>query len=217
MKRTRFFIAMIGLVLIGNGCAFNRANVAALSQEQDAYYAKLGKTLRDNREKLQLGLTEQLKVDLARQRNLLTWERDLAKAEILLRVDANTRRNRRLLLMKSTESDLASLSQVQALADIDHARLQAIMDLYDAVITAVDTLQKNNAVITTYLGSRDAEFALRSLDVQGVVTSVSTLRDVQDQLKGVEERSAQEKIKENERLQKDIERARDVLIQALQK
>ncbi len=215
MKPTWFFLALMGTLLLGNGCAFNRANVAALSQEQDAYYSKLGKTLRENRDKLKLGLSEQLKADLVRQRNLLTWERDLDKAEILLQVDANTTGNRRLLLLKSAESDLASLSQVQALQDIDRARLQALMDLYDSVINAVDALQKNNSVVTKYLGSRNAEFALRSLDVQGVVTTISNLRDVRDQLKGVAARSAQEKIKEDERLQKDIGRAREVFIKAL--
>jgi hypothetical protein len=211
-----FSLLLAGTVLV-NGCAFHRANVAALSQEQDAYYAKLDGTLRESRDKLKLGFTEQLKADRVRQRNLLAWERDLAKAEILLQVDANTSGNRGLLLMKTAESDLASLGRVQALEEIDRNRLQAIMDLYDAVIKAVDALQKNNQVITRYLSSSERTFVLRSLDVQEVVTAVSTLRDVQNQLKGVEARSAQEKSKENERLQNEVERARDVLIKVLKK
>jgi hypothetical protein len=217
MNSTILFSFLLAYALFASGCAFNRANVAALSQEEDAYHDKLGAILRENRETLKVGLTEQLKADLIRQRNLLAWERDLAKAEILLQVDANTTGNRRLLLMKSAESDLASLSQVQALQEIDLTRLQAVMDLYDAVINAVDALHKNNQGITQYLSGKDTEFALRSLDVQGIVTAVSTLRDARDQLKGVEARTAQEKIKENERLQRNIDRARDVLIKALMK
>lgn len=202
---------------IGGGCSFNRANVAALSQEQQSYYAKLDASLRGNRDQLQLGLTEQLKADLVRQRNLLDWQRDMALATVLLQVDANKTGNERLLLMKTTESDLGSLKQVQALGDIDDARLRAMMNLYDAVLKAVETLEKNNKILTNYLGSGKAKFALQNLDVQGVVTAVSTLHDFRDQLKGIEVRTAQQKVEQDQRLQSNIDRARDVLIEALKK
>lgn len=202
---------------LGAGCSFNRSNVAALTQEQEIYYSKLDSSLRGGRNRLELGLTEQLKADLVRQQNLLTWQRDLTKAEILLQVDANTTGNQRLLLMKTAEADLDSLKQVQALGDIDRVRLRALMDLYDAVVAAVDALEKNNQVLTNYLGGGNVEFALRSLDVQGAVTAVSTLHDLTDQLKGVEMRSAQVKAEQDQRLQDEIGRARDVIVKALKK
>jgi len=217
MKDKLLVTLLLTCLTLGSGCAFKRANVAALSQKQGVFYAELGNTLRTNRPRLQLGLTEQLKSDLVRQRNLLAWERDLTKAEILLQVDANTTGNQRLLLMKTTESDLGSLKQVQALGDIDNSRLEALMNLEDAVITAVDALEKNNRVITNYLSAGKAGFAVRSLDVQGVVTAISMLRDMRDQLKGVETRTTQQKTEQNQRLQNDISRARDVVLKVLKK
>ncbi len=217
MNQSITLCLLLVCTVLADGCAFKRASVAALSNEQDAYYAKLGATLKESRDTLRLGLSDQLEADLVRQRNVLAWERDLATVEILLQVDANTTGNRRLLLMKSAEADLASLGQVQALGEIDRTRLKAITDLYDAVISAGDALHKNNRAITQYLSGKDSEFALRSLDVNAVVSAVSTLRDVQDQLRGVEARSAQERIKENERLQAAISRARDVLIKTFKK
>lgn len=214
--RNYLYSILIGATL-GTGCSFNRSNVARLTREQDVYYCKLDASLRGNRDRLKLGLTEQLKADLVRQRNLLTWQRDLTKAEILLQVDANTTGNQRLLLMKTAEADLDSLKQVQALGDIDQVRLKALLDLYDAVIAAVDALEKNNQVLTNYLGGGNVEFALRSLDVQGAVTAVSTLRDLTDQLKGVEMRTAQVKVEQDQRLQDEIRRARDVIVKALKK
>ena len=217
MNTTFSLSCLLICTALGGGCAFKRGNVASLSQEQEGYYTKLEGALQGNRDRLQLGLTEQLKADLVRQRNLLAWERDLAKAEILLEVDANTSGNQQLLLMKTAESDLGSLKQVQALKDIDGVRLQALMNLYDAVVTAIDALEKNNQVLTNYLSSGKTEFALRSLDLQGVVTAISTLRDVRDELKGVEARSAQQKGEQDQRLQNDIDRARDVLIKVFKK
>jgi len=204
-------------LLCASGCAFKRTNVAALAHAQADYYDKLDASLRGSRDRLQLALTEQLKADLVRQRNLLTWRRDLDKAEILLQVDANTTGNQRLLLMKTAESDLGSLKEVQGLRDIDRVRLNALMALYDAVINAVATLEKNNQILTNYLSSGNASFALHNLDVQGVVTAVSTLHDLTDQLKGAETRTAQEKAAQDQRLQNDINRARDVLIKVLKR
>jgi hypothetical protein len=217
MKFNLLLILSLSCLGLVSGCAFKRGNVAALSREQSDYYTKLGTTLRTNRARLQLGLTEQLKADLVRQRNLLAWERDLAKAEILLQVDAKTTGNQRLLLMKTAESDLGSLKQVQALNDIDSSRLQALMNLDNAVINAVDALEKNNRVMTNYLNAGKVTFALRSLDVQGVVTAVSTLHDMRDQLKGVEARTTQQKAEQGQRLQNDVNRARDVVLKVLEK
>src|SRR5258708_27168864 len=216
MKLIRLAALLAGCALLASGCAFHRGNVPALSKEQDSYYAKLEETLTKGRPNLVDALAKQLQADRVRQGNLLEWERDLAKTEVLLQVNANTSGNRKLLLLKTTESDLKSLSQVQALQEIDHARQQAILDLYDGVIKATKALRNNNRPITEYLSGGNAVFALRSLDIQGVVTAVSTLEDVQNQLKGVQVRSDQEKIKENQRLQSEIERARDVVLKALQ-
>src|SRR5262245_37213564 len=208
---------LLCLFAASGGCSFKRTSVAALSSAQGDYYNKLDASLRGSRDPLKLALTEQLKADLVRQRNLLAWRRDLDKAEILLQVDANTTGNQRLLLMKSAESDLGSLKEVQGLRDIDRVRLNALMGLYDAVIHAVGTLQKNNQILTNYLGSGNASFALQNLDVQGVVSAVSMLHDLTDQLKGAEIRTAQEKAAQDQRLQNDINRAREVLVKVLKK
>src|SRR5258708_26697126 len=114
MKLSRLAALLAGCALFASGCAFHRGNVAALSKEQDSYYAKLEETLTKGRPNLVDALAKQLRADRVRQGNLLEWERDLAKAEVLLQLNANTSGNRRLLLLKTTESDLKSLSQVHS-------------------------------------------------------------------------------------------------------
>src|SRR5262245_56488700 len=111
MKST-LLVSTVVAGLFAQGCAFHRGNVAALSKSEDIYYAKLRDTLTSSRASLADGLEKQLRADRVRQGNLLEWQRDLDKAEVLLQVDSNTSGNSRLLLMKTTESDLKSLSQV---------------------------------------------------------------------------------------------------------
>jgi hypothetical protein len=201
--------------LFGGGCSFNRSNVAALSQRQDQYYNELHTQLENSRKELKDGLTLQLEVSRARERELLEWQRDVAKVDALLPPGTETRGGQRSLLMEATAADLGSLNQVLALESIDQARLKAILDLYDALIKAVAALQENNRAITQYLKSSDAEFALKSLDVAALSTSISTLRDLRDQLQGAEARATAAKAADVEKLQKNIEQVREALLQGL--
>jgi hypothetical protein len=215
LKRIGLAVLM-AVALLGSGCAFNRSNVASLSLRQDLYYSDLHGTLQKNRDKLTAGLTKQLEVSRARERELLEWQRDLAKIDVLLRVGTETKGGQQSLLMEATAADLGSVNQVLALETIDQARLDAIQRLYDAVITAVAAVQKNNQAITRYLKSGNAEFALKTLDVPALVTSISTLRDLRDQLQGAQARSGAAKAADSEKLQKNIEQVRDKLLQGLE-
>ncbi len=213
MKRVGMLL--VSLALLGTGCAFHRSNVAALSQRQDQYYADLQSALEKNRDALKAGLTRQLEVRRARERELLEWQRDLAKLDVLLRVGTETKGGQRALLTEAAASDLASVNQVLELETIDQVRLDALLNLYDAVINAVAALQKNNVAITQYLQSGNAEFALKSLDAAALATAISDLRDLRGQLQGAEARSDAAKAADAEKLEKNVEKARDALLQGL--
>ncbi len=216
MKAGKWIILASGLALLLTvGCAMNRANVTALSQEQQTYYSDLGSVLQENRSTLALGLEEQLKADRVREREMMNWERDLQKAEVLLRVDANVTGNQKLLSMKLAELNLEAVDGLSGVQS-DQLRKEAILTLYDTLSKAVVTLEKNNNILVSYLGSGDKEFALRSLDVEGIVRVISTIRSAQEKLGQIEERSEEERKKESERVQKSIERARDLLIKAFE-
>ena len=208
-------LLLISFALLGCGCAFHRSHVAALSQGQDQYYADLHTALEKNRDQLQAGLTRQLEVRRARERELLEWQRDLAKIDVLLRVGTETKGGQRSLLTEAAASDLDSVNQVLALETIDQARLAAMLNLYDAVIKAVAALQTNNQAITQYLKSNSAEFALKSLDVSAAAAAISDLRDLRDQLKGAQALSATAKAANAAKLEKNLEKVRDDLLQGL--
>lgn len=217
MKTGKWMVLIFGLALLLTvGCAGNRANIKALSQEQQTYYGKLNSLLEKNRSLLELGLNQQLKADQVRQQELMDWERDLRKAEVLLQVDANVTGNQKLLSMKLAELNLVEVGRFSKL-QVDTLRKEAILKLYDNLRTAVAALEKNNDVLVNYLGSGDKEFALRSLDVEGIVRVISIIRSAQEELAQIEERSDEERQKENERIQKSIERARDLLVTAFKK
>jgi hypothetical protein len=193
------------------GCALKRANVTALTQEQQAYYNKLGSMLKANRAELETGLSEQLKADRVRELNLINWERDLQKAEVLIRVDADVTGNQKLLSMKLAELNLATMDSLSRNA-IDQSRKKVILNLYDKLSEAVALLEKNNETILEYLGSGDKKFALRSLDVDGIVRMITTIRSIQEELGQIEKRSEEQRDKESERIRKSIDRAQDLLI-----
>jgi hypothetical protein len=198
--------------LLTVGCAMNRANITALSEEQQIYYNKLGSMLQKNRSLLELGLKSQLEADRVRELNLMNWVRDLQKAEVLLQSDANVTGNQKLLSMKLAELNLEATGSL-SMNTIDQSRKEAILELYDKLSEAVALLEKNNDIILKYLGSNDKEFALRSLDVEGIVRMVSTIRSLQEELGEIEERSEEQRQKENERIRKSIERTQDLLIE----
>jgi hypothetical protein len=210
-----FGLCLIGIALLQTSCAFHRGNVGNLSAREDKYYADLQTLLQDQSDQFKTGLTTELEVSRARQRELLEWQRDLAKIDVLLRVGAESKGGQRALLTEAAASDLSSLDQVLALENIDMAQLDALLKLYQAIIKAAAAVQKNNEAITKYLQSNDAEFAIKSLDTAALAYSITDLRDLRDQLKGAQARSAAAKTAEAEKLQKNIENVQNALLEGL--
>jgi hypothetical protein len=206
--------ALIGaLIFLVSGCAMSRQGVMGLTQSESDYFGKLQIMLADHRKDLDAGLTDQLKADLVRQRNLLAWQRDLEKAEIILQQQSgNVTGQQRLLSMKLAESDLASANRVAALDDIDVARKQLIMGLYDKVVTAVAAVGKNTAAILAYMESSDAEFALRSLDIDGMFRLAGDIQAARVELQHLDAKAQQTEQSRIEEAEKAVTRARDLLI-----
>ena len=217
MKKIKKVTLIVSLsMLLTTGCAMKRANITELIQEQQTYYNQLGSMLKANRTKFKTGLSEQLKADRVRELNLMDWERDLQKSEVLLQVDADVTGNQKLLSMKLAELNLEAVDTLSRNA-IDQTRKQAILNLYDKLREAIVLLEKNNETILKYIGSGDENFALRSLDVEGIVRMISTIRSLQEDLGEIEKRSEEKQKKESERIRKSIERAQDLLIKVFAK
>lgn len=207
----RAFLVMLALGLLP-ACASTRQGITDLSQDQQAYFPALQQMLVANRPLFEAGLQAQLDADRVRQRNQLMWERDLRKAEVLLQSDPSISGDERLLSMKLAEVDLADVARVAALEGIEESRQKALLVLYDKVRKAVEALEKNNTVILKYLESKDAAFALRSLDVDGIFRLVADLRAVEGEMARVDARAQEQQKKQDERLQAALDRARDLLI-----
>jgi hypothetical protein len=206
--------ALLVMLAVGplSACALPRQGVTDLSRDQQAYFSALQQTLVANRPLLEAGLQAQLDADRVRQRNLLMWERDLRKAEVLLQRNPGIGGDERLLSMKLAEVDLADVAQMTALEGIDASRQRTLLALYDKVRQAVEALEKNNAIILKYLESRDAVFALRSLDLDGIFRLVADLRAVEGEMARLDASAQEQQRRQDERLQAAIERARDLLI-----
>jgi len=218
MNRNIHVIALLSCAIFyTTGCGIHRGNVTALSQEQQQYYKTLDDTLKKKRQTLAIALEEQLAVDRTRQQNLLNWQRDLEKAGILLQRDPNVTGADRLLHMKLAELDIASVDRAAALRKIDEARAQAILRLYDKVIATLESLQKNTDTLVKYLDSKDAVYALRSLDVEGMFRASATLRDGGEELGLITKASDEEAKKQREEAQQAVEKVRDTLIKVFQK
>ena len=215
VKQMIISIIVVSLSLT-TGCAMNRSNVTALSKKQDEYYSNLINLLEENKDDMEISLKDQLKADKKRELDLLAWERDLKKAEVLLQVDANVTGNQRLLSMKLAEINLEEVINLSN-TQINEARKEIILKLYQKLIDALKTLKENNDIIVKYLSSSNAEFVLRSFDIDSIVMTVSAIRSVQEELGQIEKRTEEERKKESERIQKAIERSRDVLIKVYKK
>ncbi len=205
------FLVMLALGLTP-ACVSTRQGITDLSRDQQAYFSALKQTLVANRPLFEAGLQAQLDADRVRQRNLLMWERDLRKAEVLLQRNPSISRDERLLSMTLAEVDLADVARLTALEGVDDSRQKVLLALYDKVWKAVEALEKNNAVLLKYLESRDAVFALRSLDVDGIFRLVADLRAVEGEMTRVDARAQEQQKKQDERIQAAIDRARDLLI-----
>ena len=212
----RMRLVLVACLIAAAGCA--RHGVTGLAQIQDDFYTKLATKMKADRDLLQTALDEELAVDRTRQANLVQWQRDLAKAEIILQQrTGDVKGQERLLAMKLAESDLNTLSQVAAVQTIGTAQRDAILDLYDKVKDGAEAVAKNNRTILQYLESSDARFAVRSLDVSSLVHGVSALRDAAAALGVVQKLSDEEAKKRSDALQRSIERARDVLVKVFAK
>jgi hypothetical protein len=204
-------------ILFSAGCGVHRGNMTALSQEQQQYFAKLEDTLRKKRPTLAIAIEEQLKVDRTRQQNLLDWQRDQEKADVLLARQPDVTGADRLLHMKLAELDLESVERVAELRQIDESRKNAILKLYDRLVTALSTLQQNSDTLLRYLESKDAVFALKSLDVEGMFRVATSIREGSEELGHLKEASAEEIRARREFAEQAVERTRSLLIKIFQK
>ncbi len=218
-RRLALVAAALATLAVTTGCGrHTRQGVTGLAQAQDQFFTRMADKMKKDRELLRVGLEEQLVSDRVRQQNLLEWQRDLDKAEIILQQRAgNVTGEERLLSMKLAEADLDAAARVAALRDIDTARRDALLALYDKVADAAAAVAKNNRTILQYLESGDATFALRTLDVPSLVQSTTLLREAGGTLGVLKKESDEGQRKEAESLQKAIERARDVLIKVYAK
>ena len=219
MRRARgsallFVFALVAL----SGCASSRSGLTGLSQAQQDYYAALNKTLRENQQTLDSGLTLQLSADRTRELNILEWERDLQKAEVILeqRSEKVTGRQR-LLELKLSEVDLAAVDRVAAIQATDEARKQSILNLYKKIIEGVSALEKNNATILAYLDSNDTKFLLRSLDLDGIFRVIGAVQQLQGELNQTTKQAQEEQRKQADDIRQAVQRARDLLIKVYAK
>jgi hypothetical protein len=208
-----FAVALAAL----SGCA-SRSGLTGLSQAQRDYYAALGKTLKENRQTLDSGLTLQLSADRTRELNILEWERDLQKAEVILEQRSKEVTGRqRLLELKLAELDLAAVDRVAAIQATDEARKQTILKLYDKIIEGVSAVEKNNATILAYLDSNDTKFLLRSLDLDGIFRVIGAVQQLQGELNQTSKQAQEEQQKQADDIRQAVQRARDLLIKVYAK
>jgi len=219
MSRARVsaFVLVVALVAL-SGCALSRSGLTGLSQAQGDYYAALGKTLTENRQTLDSGLTLQLEADRTREHNILEWERDLQKAEVILEQRSKKVTGRQHLLeLKLAELDLAAVDRVAALQTIDEARKQTILKLYDKIVEGVAAVEKNNVTILNYLDSNDAKLLLHSLDLEGIFRVIGAVQQLQSELNQTTKEAQEEQQEQTAEIRQAVQRARDLLIKVYAK
>lgn len=204
---------LVTLVLACSGCG---ASIKKLSEEQDKYYTKLEESLNANQALLRASMETQLVAHRERERTLAEWTRKLQKADVLLQQDETVTGQQRLLSWKLAELDLAVERNEHAMEQVDGDRLKAILDLYGKILEATQALKKNSKAVTAYLGG-GLDSAVASLDIGAVVSAISGIRQVQENLGKIEGRSEEERKKESDRIQKGLERAQDLLGKVLKK
>ena len=203
---------VLSTAILVSGCAFQRTNITALSLQQQEYFSALEETLKQNRQHLEDGIELQAKTAWIRRQHLADWELSVKKAEIILAANSSVRNNQKLLSMVLADIELDETTA--RAGSITDEKAQEILSLYDEIRSNVVALKKNNITIIEYLASKDQEFAIRSLDLEGIITAITGVRELQEQLGRIEKRSDEEKKNERERIQKSIERAQDILLSA---
>lgn len=206
-------VAWCLLAATGIGCSLPRAGVADLARRQEEYYGELEQMLRSRRHLLEEALDWHRRVHAERRATLLDWERDLRRAEVLLRTGSDVTANLRLLSLQLAHLNLEEIER-SPWDDLDRRRAAALLEVYDEMVEGLAALRENNAVLLGYLVSSDAELALRSLDVASLVRTVVAIRRSRRELGTIEEEDEAERAKEVDRLERSMERVREILLSA---
>ena len=209
---SRALAFILSAAILATGCAFQRTDVTALSQQQEAYFSTLEETLEQKRQYLKEGLELQAQTSRIRRQHLADWELSVKKAEILLGANRSVKNSQQLLAIVLADTELDENTVRAGLTTDEEA--QQILKLYDGIRSSIGALKNNNKTIIGYLASRDKEFAIRSLDLEGVNVAITGVRELQEQLGQIEKRSDEEKKIERERIEKSLDRAQDILLGA---
>ena len=111
-------IAILLLMMSMVSCT-SRQGITEVTKEQSAYFSMLKEAFQENRDQLESALEVQLSADRERQRELLQWERDLARAEVLLATPQDPAGAQKLLHMTLAQMDLANIQRVRQLDGVD--------------------------------------------------------------------------------------------------
>tara|TARA_Y100001933_G_scaffold253081_1_gene292900 strand:+ start:3613 stop:4263 length:651 start_codon:yes stop_codon:yes gene_type:complete len=214
MIRCCSMIVLLVSSLIAGGCVGRQA-IKDLSESQDAYYARLSETLKSEKDNFIGALREQAELDAKLHNKLLTWELDQLRAEILLTADEGTGKQK-LLLMKLAEIERAAREERVAIAALHEERVRTVAQLYDEVASAAGKLGENNKAITEYVTDTDS-FVVKSIDVHSVVRVTLVVEQLSDQVRDVEQKTAEEIEKRRQKTQKQLEDARAAVLEALAK
>lgn len=211
-------VILVFLVLgAATGCAMNRTGVQGLSESQDAYYKKLHEELVSQRDGLKHALKAQSLINAKYRKELNSWARDVEQAELLQTADPTRRANKRLLSIQLAHRDTRRVAVLHAGDQAAAQQIEAIVGLYNRLVEAVAELRRNNTLITAYLGSRDEEFFLRSVDVSGLAAAVEGLRTARAEIEGSGTRNEEERARERQLLEQAAVRAREVLLRAFER
>jgi hypothetical protein len=214
MNKHKILLISLVTIFFGiQGCSWHRADISALSKAQQDYYKRLGDMLSDKQPTLNLAFDNMQQADSKHRRELLKWARDIRKTDMLLHGDVGVTGNEKLFLMQLASITLAD--QYQPFSEIDQAQVKSLKELYDKVKEAVKVLAKNNDILVKYLGSKESEFALQSLDMASIVQVIATVRKAQEDLGKTEKRTDEERKKEQEQILKGAEQARETLFKVI--
>lgn len=209
MSKTVGALILLTAFLV-TGCAFQRTDITALSQQQQTYYSELEELMEQNRLYLKEGLEVQAETSRIRRQHLANWELSVRKAEVLLAADRSVKNSQQLLAIVLADIELDE--KTTRASTVTDEEAQQMLMLYDGIRGHVAVLKNNNETIIEYLASKDKEFAVRSLDLGSINTAISGVREVQEQLGQIEKRSDEAKKTERERIEKSIDRAQDILL-----
>jgi hypothetical protein len=169
-------------LLVGlSACATQRANLTALSRQQDQYFKNVEIMFRDNAKAFQDSLNVITEANQERRERLLAWERDQLKADILLQQDGNVKKEKRLLLTKLSDIDIRNIQDHQDIVDAERGQAEALVDFFNAMAGGTQELRENNEIILKYLEEGDFKFFVRSIDRDGIKRTIDVIEQARDQ------------------------------------